>query len=127
MDLSAVAAALVANCRAGTERAALEELYAEDAVSVEALDQGAGRETFGKAGISAKHDWWDENFEVHSGEVLGPFPHAATEDAPDRFAVIFRLSATFKPTGERSDMEEIGLYTVADGKIVREEFFYGPE
>lgn len=127
MDLNQVAHALAAHCRAGTERQALEELYAEEAVSVEAADQGQGRETVGKAGISGKHDWWDANFEVHEGEVLGPFPHPAIGDAPDRFALIFRLKATFKQTGEVSEMEEVGLYTVAAGRIVREEFFYAPE
>ena len=29
-----------------------------------------------------------------------------------------------KPTGQRFQMEEAGLYTVKDGAIVREEFFY---
>lgn len=31
---------------------------------------------------------------------------------------------TFKPTGQRIGMREMALYTVKDGKIVREEFFY---
>ncbi|MEO0939660.1 MAG: nuclear transport factor 2 family protein [Pseudomonadota bacterium] len=125
MTLEEIANALAKACRTGGERKALEELYADDAVSVEALDQGMGREAPGKAAISGKHDWWDENFEVHEAETLGPFPHPATGDVPDRFALVFRLSATFKPTGEKSDMEEVGVYTVANGKIVREEFFYG--
>jgi ketosteroid isomerase-like protein len=29
--------------------------------------------------------------------------------------------------GQRMQMEEVGLYTVEDGKIVREEFFYSVE
>ena len=127
MDLHQIAGALATHCREGTERAALETLYADDAVAVEASDQGQGRETQGKAGISGKHDWFDANFDVHEAEVLGPFPHPAVGDVPDRFALIFRLKATFKMTGETSDMEEVGIYTVVGGKIVREEFFYGPE
>jgi len=31
---------------------------------------------------------------------------------------------TMKPTRQRFTMEEMALYTVKDGKIVREEFFY---
>ena len=42
----------------------------------------------------------------------------------DRFAVIFRSKVKETETGKVSDMEEVGIYTVADGKIVREEFFY---
>lgn len=43
----------------------------------------------------------------------------------DRFAVIFDISVKHKESGEVSDMKEVALYTVGDGKIVREEFFYG--
>jgi hypothetical protein len=38
--------------------------------------------------------------------------------------VQYVLDTTFKPTGERSAMAEMALYTVKDGKIVREQFFY---
>jgi ketosteroid isomerase-like protein len=31
---------------------------------------------------------------------------------------------TFKPTGQRMQMTEMALYTVKDGKIAQEEFFY---
>jgi hypothetical protein len=31
---------------------------------------------------------------------------------------------TFKPTGKRQTRDEMALFTVANGKIVREEFFY---
>jgi multidrug efflux pump subunit AcrB len=34
------------------------------------------------------------------------------------------LDVTFKPTGKRNAMEEMALYTVNDGKIVHEQFFY---
>jgi hypothetical protein len=55
---------------------------------------------------------------VHKAEIFGPYPH------DDRFAVRFVFELTFKPTGERRTMDEIGLFTVVDGKIAREEFFY---
>jgi hypothetical protein len=31
---------------------------------------------------------------------------------------------TFKQSGQRMIMDEVGLYTIEHGKIVREEFFY---
>jgi ketosteroid isomerase-like protein len=38
--------------------------------------------------------------------------------------VSFRFEVTHKPSGQRMKMQEMGLYTVAGGKIVKEEFFY---
>ena len=75
----------------------------------------------GLEAIRGKNEWWFANNEVHSGEVKGPFPHG------DRFAVIFNFDVTSKAgpmAGQRFQMEEVGLYTVAGGKIVKEEFFY---
>jgi ketosteroid isomerase-like protein len=42
----------------------------------------------------------------------------------DRFAVRFTYDVTNKGSGQRFTMDEVGLFTVKDGKIVREEFFY---
>ena len=117
MTLAEIAAALVAGCRAGTEDANLDRLYAVDAVSVEPRDTGNGRVAEGLAAIHAKHAWWAANATVHAAEVEGPFPHG-----DDRFAVIFRSDATL--FGKRSVMAEVAVYTVAGGRIVREEFFY---
>ena len=122
MTLEEIASALVGHCKAFTEREALETLYADTAASVEALSyDGRPLETVGKDGIQGKHDWWAANMEVTGGETIGPFLHA-----PDRFAVIFRVQGKDLASGETFDMEEIGLYTVAEGKIVREEFFNTP-
>ncbi|MEM8633099.1 MAG: nuclear transport factor 2 family protein [Pseudomonadota bacterium] len=119
MTLNEIAAELVAGCRENRARANLDVLYAPDAVSVEAMDMGDGRETKGTEGIKGKHDWWDGAFEVLEGEISDPYPHG-----DDKFAVRFSMKAKNKQTGEVSDMDEIALYHVKDGKIVREEFFY---
>ncbi len=88
-------------------------------LSVEAGDfSGMGREVTGIDGIRGKHMWWAENFEVHGGDVQGPFLHG-----DDRFGVIFDIDATHKQSGERSQMRELAIYYVSDSKIVREEFF----
>lgn len=117
MTLQEIAEALVDGCRAGTEAANLDRLYAPDAVSVEARDSGNGRVAEGLVAIHAKHAWWAANATVHQADVEGPFLHG-----DDRFAVIFRVDATL--FGERSPMEEVAVYSVAAGRIVREEFFY---
>ena len=38
--------------------------------------------------------------------------------------VQYEWDSTFKPTGQRGVMSEFALYTVKDGKIVREQFYY---
>ena len=98
---------------------ALEELFAKDAVSVEAAAQpGQERTKNGVDAIRAKGEWWIQNHTVHSAQVDGPYPH------DDRFAVRFTYDITFKPANKRFIMNEIGLFTVKDGKITKEEFFY---
>lgn len=120
-----IAKALVAGCREGGAkvRENLDRLYAEDAVSVEAADMsGQGRETKGRAGIHGKHAWWDGAMEEHESKVTGPFYHG-----DDQFSVFFEVDATDKGTGQRFQMQEIGVYHVKGGKIVREEFHYAVE
>jgi len=119
--LKEIADALAAHCRNHTEAEGLASLYAPDAVSVEAVAMpGAdSRECRGLDAIRAKHRWWAEAMEVHEGTVEGPFLHG-----DDRFALIFGADATERATGRRHRMREVGIYTVADGRIVREEFFY---
>jgi ketosteroid isomerase-like protein len=100
-------------------RQILSELFAKDAVSVEAgAPPGMERSVTGVEAIAAKSKWWVDNHEVHKAEVFGPYPH------DHRFAVRFLYDITNKPSGKRMTMDEVGLFTVENGKIVREEFFY---
>ena len=41
-----------------------------------------------------------------------------------QFAVHFTFEVTPKATGKRTTLEEVGVYTVKDDKITREQFFY---
>ncbi len=120
MNLKEIAEELVAGCRENRAKENLSNLYAPDAVSVEAQDMsGMGRETQGLEGIRGKHDWWENAHDVSGATVGGPFLHG-----DDRFAVIFEVQGTVKDSGESFDTREVAIYHVADGKIVREEFFY---
>ncbi|WP_299660860.1 SnoaL-like domain-containing protein [uncultured Ruegeria sp.] len=120
MNLKEIADELVAGCRENRAKENLDKLYAADAVSVEAADaMGMGRETHGRDAIRGKHEWWEGAHEVSGASVSDPFPHG-----DDRFAVIFEVQGKVKESGESFDMREVGVYHVADGKIVREEFFY---
>lgn len=123
MNTSEVAENLVRLCRDGKNMEAIDALYAPDAVSEEAMDVPGGpdRVIKGVEGIRAKNQWWFDNNEIHSHSVGGPFPNG------DDFAVIFNYDVTAKAgpmAGQRMSMEEVGLYTVKDGKVVRERFFY---
>jgi hypothetical protein len=114
-----VAQELVALCRAGRNLEAVNKLYSPRIVSIEPVGSPEmPAEMSGIDAIRGKHEWWEANNEVHSVEANGPFL------GQDQFAVQFTWDATFKPTGQRQSMTEMALYTVKDGKIVREEFFY---
>jgi hypothetical protein len=116
---AAVAEELVSLCRVGRNLDAINSLYSPDIVSVESMgNETMPREMKGIDSIHAKNQWWSENNEVHSAVVDGPYV------GDDKFAVYYNFDVTFKPTGKRQPMEEMALYEVKDGKIVREQFFY---
>jgi len=123
--LVATAKQLTAYCQSGDEAKALNELYAQDCVSVEALDMPGGpmgREAEGLEALRAKHDWWFANNEVHSSSAEGPFLHG-----DNSFSLIFEMDVTDKNSGERIQMKEVAQYTTnSDGKVIREEFYYPP-
>ena len=95
------------------------ELFSQDAVSVEAgAPPGQSPEVRGIAAIKEKGKKWGADHEIHGANVDGPWPNG------DRFIVRFSYDITNKPSGQRIKMEEAGLFTVENGKITREEFFY---
>jgi hypothetical protein len=119
MTSNEIAKKYVALCKEGRNTEVLDTLFANDAISVEAgAPPGQDRTAKGLDAIRAKSKWWSENHTVHKAEVSGPFPH------DDRFAVRFVFDVTNKPSGNRFTMEEVGLFTVQNGKITKEEFFY---
>lgn len=110
---------LVALCQQGENLEAIETLYSPDIESVEAMGApGMDRVMKGIDAVRGKNQWWLENHEVHGSEAIGPLINE------DRFAVIFKIDVTPKHTGKRMQMEEVGLYTVKNNKIIKEEFFY---
>jgi hypothetical protein len=114
-----IAKKYVALCKEGKNATILDELFVPETVSVEAgAPPGQDRAAKGLEPIRAKSKWWQENHTVHKAEVFGPYPH------DDRFAVRFVYDITHKPSNKRMTMDEVGLFTVSNGKIVKEEFFY---
>jgi len=114
-----IAKKLVELCKQGKNQEAMETLYAPDIVSVEAMGMpNLPAEVRGREAVFAKGKWWYDNHVVHAATCEGPYPHG------DRFIVRFSYDITNKPTNTRRQMDEMALFTVKDGKIVREEFFY---
>jgi len=109
-------------CKAHQNDVALEKLFANDAVSVEAAAMpGMPAEVRGLQGIKDKGKKWFAEHEVHSAKIEGPWPNG------NRFTVRFTYDVTNKPSGRRMQMDEIALFTVENDKITREEFFYPTE
>ncbi|HEY1684151.1 MAG TPA: nuclear transport factor 2 family protein [Tepidisphaeraceae bacterium] len=122
MKTEDVAKRLVELCNKQEFRKAIEELYSPDIVSLEAFTMPGSpmpREVRGLQAINGKTDWWEKNHTVHSFKTTGPFI------AQDKFVTIFALEATDKQSGKRFKMNEAAVYTVANGKIVHEEFLMG--
>jgi hypothetical protein len=96
---------------------AQDELFDDDCESIEPLHSqmpnAKGREGLRKKGQA----FTDSIEEVHGGFVSEPLITG------NYIAVSMGYDCTMKGMG-RQKMEEIALYQVKEGKIVREEFFY---
>lgn len=119
MTTQEVANKLVGYCRQGQFEEAMKDLYSNDIVSVEP-DGAPVKEVRGIQGVIEK----GENFnnmveEFHGMEVSDPIV------ADNFFSCSMKMDVTFKGA-PRNTMEEVCLYQVNDGKIVREEFFFTP-
>lgn len=119
MNAAEIGKRYVALNKEGRHQEILDELFAENAVSVEAwAPPGTDKTATGLPAIRAKGKAWGEQHEIHSAEVSGPYPN------DNRFTVRFVYDVTNKPSNRRMNMDEVGLFTIENGKIVKEEFFY---
>ena len=117
MNTEEVATKLVELCRNGEWMKAVDELYSKDIVSVEAREmENMPAEMRGIDLVRGKTTWWEQNMEVHSAKLSGPFL------ARDTFVVQFDVDVTDKASNKRTQMSEVGIYAVKDGKVAREEF-----
>lgn len=112
-----VATAFAELCKANQHDEAGARFWSDDIVSIEAME-GPMQVCRGRAAVNAKGEWFYANHEIHGGSTEGPLVNG------DQFALIFDMDITEKATGRRSQMREIGLYTVRDGKVVEERFLY---
>jgi len=110
-------AAFAEMLKRGEHKEAAERFNGADIVSIEAMDGPMAR-VEGRDAVKAKSDWWYGAHEVHSAKADGPYVSG------NQFVMRFDIDITVRETGERSAMAEAGLYTIRDGMIVEERFFY---
>ncbi len=119
MSTAEIAKDLIALWKDGKFTESGEKYWADDVVSVEAgAPPGGDPASHGKAAARGKGEWWNNAHEIHGVSVEGPWVNG------DQFTVRFTMDITVKETGARLTMDEIGLYTLKDGKIAEERFFY---
>lgn len=116
MSIHQLAQAFTELCAAGKFDEAGARYWSDDVISREPMGDGAVAE--GLAAVQAKGARWAQSNTIHSVKVEGPFVSGA------QFAVRFTMDITPKDQA-RLTLDEVGLYTVKDGKISAESFFYG--
>jgi len=117
MTTHEVANRLVAICRTGQLEAAQNELYSDDVTSTEP-ETAPQNFVKGIEAIKEKGRMFQSMVEeFHSSTISEPIV------AGNVFAITWVMDVTMKGRG-RSTMEEVCVYTVKDGKITAEEFFF---
>jgi hypothetical protein len=118
MTTKEVATRLHALSSEGKFEAAQKELFSRDAVSIEPeASPGFEKETKGLPAIIEKGHQFEKMVEaVHGIKVSEPLV------AGNVFALSLDMDVTMKGRG-RSNMNELCVYKVKDGKIISEEFF----
>ena len=95
-----------------------DELFADNATSIEPENSPGLKTVSGREAITAKGQNFGEAVEeMHGGYSNQPIV------AGNHFAVAMGMDVTMKGQG-RMKMDEIAVYKVEDGKIVKEQFFY---
>jgi hypothetical protein len=113
-----IANRLVALCLEGKNEQAITELFSDNARSIEADESMGPKIVEGKEGILAKNQYFHSSLaSFHGQEISSPVVGG------NHFSISWSIDVTFKGR-ERTQMAEICVYTVENGKIVSEQFFY---
>lgn len=105
------------NSDASSDTPLWDRHYDPSFVSVEA----DGMTHSGRDEVQKKHDEWFANHTVHSVKAERAFL------GHNRFGILIALDAEAKDgSWPRMQMQELGVYSVEGGKIVREEFMMPP-
>jgi len=111
-----VAHKLIEYVREGAPEKARDELYSPDVISVEANPNSP--DIVGLESIKKKNAERNDLAEIHAVEISDPLI------TKNYFVVTYDIDATYPELGERSSEDEVAIYRVKHGKIVREEYVY---
>lgn len=118
MTVQEIANRLVELCRKGEWDTCYQELYSPNARSIEP-EGTPDREIQGMEAFKTKGEKWQSMVkEVHKSEIGDPVV------AGNHFSLAWKTNLTFQGAPGPTDMDEICVYEVEDGKIVKEQFFY---
>ena len=120
MSVQTVAGKFMDLCNQGKHFEVMRNMYAPEMVSVE----GDGREFVGKEAVIHKSEVFQDANDITGQDLRGPFFLGDAKANSGRFAVYTSITFTPKSGGERQTHEEVGLYTVKNDWITREEFYY---
>lgn len=93
-----------------------QAIFAKDWDSVEG--EGTNLVFEGRRAVLAKNEQWSAANAIITQKAEGPFCGSTG------FVVRYSIELQDRASGARQTMEEMAFYTVKNGKIVREEFFY---
>ncbi len=125
MDTTQVAHRLTELCAKGQYHEAMQELYADDACHVEAMEMPGSpykRVMKGKPELLKMSEHFSKVNVVHDASCSKPLVNG------DQFVCEMKMDVTMGDgpmKGQRMEMAETCLYTVKSGKISEAKFFYG--
>lgn len=113
-----IGAAVVAHLNSGAHDDAplWNRYWAKDFSSIEGM--GVNLAWHGREAVREKCQSWMNDNIVHGCRAEGPFVGSTG------FAVHITMDVEERKTGNRRTMREVGVYTVENGKVTREEFMY---
>lgn len=115
MTTQQIANRLVELCRKGEFETCYQELYNPDIVSIE----NDGSSVSGFDGIAQKGKEWNESLEEFHGASVGE-PIVSG----NYFSLPMSMELKYKGAPAATKFEELCVYQVKDGKVVKEQFFY---
>ena len=120
MSVETVAGKFMELCKQGKHFEVMRTMYSADMVSVE----GNGKEYVGKDVVIHKSEVFQGNNAIQSQDLRGAFFCGDANANSGRFAVYTSITFAPKSGGAQQAHDEVGLYTVKNDVITREEFFY---
>jgi hypothetical protein len=123
MSVRTVADKYMELCGRGKHFEFMRTYYAPEMISVE----GDGKEYVGKEPVIHKSEVFQGENAITGQDLRGPFFLGDADSSSGRFAVYASINFTPKKGGKAQTHEEVGLYTVKNNIVTREEFYYdGP-